>query len=237
MIEAEKSVVNGSVPRRRWQSLLATEKLDSELLMRARTHRSAGDSHYERLEFVGDAVLGLLVAEALYLRRPDAPEGTLTRLRAHLVNRHSLADIGREWSFGEGLTLGEGERKSGGSRRSSILADVVEATIGAVYLSSGLDATRAFVTALYTDRLERLPDDQDLKDPKTRLQEVLQRLGRPLPSYRMVARTGPDHDASFEVEAEILEPRATARAVGRSRRAAEQAAAETLLEQLSKSRR
>lgn len=217
----------------RWQDLLPAGLLDEALLDQARTHRSAGQAHYERLEFVGDAVLGLLIAEALFERRPDAPEGTLTRLRAHLVNRDALAELAREWSFDAGLSLGEGERKAGGARRSSILADVVEATIGAVYLSGGLDLTRDFVRRLYGARLDDLPDDAALKDPKTRLQEALQQRGQPLPTYRLLRRTGPDHDARFEVEAEIVAPRATARAIGRSRRAAEQAAAEQLIERLN----
>jgi ribonuclease-3 len=201
---------------------------DQELLRRALTHRSASGPDNERLEYLGDAVLGLLVAEALYGRVGDGDEGALSRLRASLVNERSLAGIAAGIGVGDALVLGQGERKSGGWRRESILADALEALIGAVYVDAGLDAARGVVRHLFGARLERLPDAELLKDPKTRLQELLQGQSRPLPEYGVVGVAGADHDQTFRVRCALVDG-AAAEGEGRSRREAEQAAAAALL--------
>lgn len=202
-------------------------------LEQALTHRSAGSRHNERLEFLGDAVLGLVIADALYERLPDAPEGDLTRLRAALVNRAAVAEIARAAGMEGALTLGEGERKSGGQRRESILADALEALIGASYRAAGFAATRSFVLGLYAEPLAELPSAESLKDPKTRLQEFLQGRGRELPQYRVLEITGPDHQRRFTVEAWLPSESWGQRGTGASRRAAEQSAAEAALTRLT----
>ncbi|HRP86919.1 MAG TPA: ribonuclease III [Gammaproteobacteria bacterium] len=205
---------------------------DEDLLARALTHRSAGGRHNERLEFLGDAALSLVVAEALYQRLPDAPEGHLSRLRASLVRRSSLAEVARGLGFPGRLRLGPGELKSGGFRRDSILADALEAVLGAIYLDGGLDALRTAALHLYGDRLDDLPAHEDLKDPKTLLQERLQARGLPLPTYRLEAVAGEDHRQQFTVSCEIEGLADGASGTGGSRRAAEQAAAARVLAQL-----
>jgi ribonuclease III len=203
---------------------------DRELLARALTHRSAGGQHNERLEFLGDAALSLLVAESLYHRLPEAPEGHLSRLRASLVRRSSLAEIAREKGFPKRLRLGAGELKSGGFRRDSILADALEAVLGAIYLDGGLDALRPAVLRLYGERLDELPPHEALKDPKTLLQERLQAQGLPLPVYRVESIQGADHRQEFTIAC-LVDGVPDAVGNGTSRRAAEQAAAAKMLEQ------
>lgn len=214
---------------------------DPTLLRAALTHRSAGRANNERLEFLGDAVLGLVIADALYrapqsgLRPDDAidDEGALSRLRASLVNERVLAAVATEIGIGDALTLGPGELKSGGYRRESILADAYEALIGAVYLDAGLEAARDLVLRNFAARLANLPDPNQLKDPKTRLQERLQGEGRGLPEYSVVAIEGADHAQTFRVRCALREPALDAVGAGRSRREAEQSAAASLLAQLS----
>lgn len=205
---------------------------DDALLVRALTHRSAGGQHNERLEYLGDAALSLVVAEALYLRLPDAPEGHLSRLRASLVRRSSLAGIARGLGFPERLRLGPGELKTGGFRRDSILADALEAALGAIYLDGGLEALRPVVVRLYGARLEALPAHEALKDPKTLLQERLQAQGLPLPRYRVATVEGEDHRQQFTVACQVEGVAIEATGSGGSRRAAEQAAAALMLTRL-----
>lgn len=205
------------------------------LLQAALTHRSAGKLNNERLEFLGDAILGFVIAEALYQRFPQAEEGALTRLRASLVKRETLAVIARELDLGAMLRLGPGERKTGGWRRDSILANAVEAVIGAVYLDSDMPACRAFILALYDARLEDLCPDAVEKDPKTTLQEILQERRLSLPSYEVIDEQGEPHRRVFTVRCciDCLPEAVTAQ--GRSKRAAEQEAARKALQSLQTS--
>lgn len=205
---------------------------DRHALGRALTHRSAGGVHNERLEYLGDAALGLVVAEALYHRLPDAPEGHLSRLRSSLVKRSALAEMARALGFPDRLRLGPGELKSGGFRRDSILADALEAVLGAIYLDGGLEALRGAVLRLYGSQLDRLPSHEELKDPKTRLQERLQAQGLALPVYRVERIEGEDHRQQFTVVCVVESAQRPAVGVGASRRAAEQAAAAGMLERL-----
>ena len=203
---------------------------DAALLRQALTHRSAGSPHNERLEFLGDALLNLIVAEQLYQRWPRADEGAMTRARAELVRESTLARIARELGVGELLTLGPGEMKSGGHRRDSILADALEAVIAACYLDAGFDACRALVLSWHAPLLDAMPSPGHVgKDPKTRLQEWLQARGRPLPVYASVSERGDEHDRIFEVSCTLSQPPMSAAGEGSSRRAAEQAAAEAVL--------
>lgn len=217
---------------RRFRDLLPPAVRDGEGVRQALTHRSAGGRHNERLEFLGDAVLGLVIADALYEKLPDAPEGDLTRLRAALVNRESLAALARESGLEGALNLGQGERKSGGHRRDSILADAVEALIGVTYREAGMEAARAFTLELYAERLEQLPSAESLKDPKTRLQEQLQGRNDELPVYEVLEVAGPDHRREFTVAVHLPSQGWGQRGQGSSRRRAEQAAAEAALKRL-----
>ena len=202
-----------------------------EWLEEALTHRSASANNNERLEFLGDALLNLVVAEVLYHRYPKASEGELSRLRASLVKGETLAKLARELKLGESLRLGPGELKSGGARRESILSDALEAIIGAVYLDGGLAACRDLILNLYQESLEGLASASELKDPKTRLQEYLQAHQQPLPIYNVLEIRGEPHAQSFTVECAVAELRAVA--AGSSRRKAEQEAARQLLEQIA----
>lgn len=206
---------------------------DAARLEQALTHRSAGGRHNERLEFLGDAILGMIVAEALYRREPDATEGYLSRLRARLVRKETLAEIGGEIHLGEWLKLGPGELKSGGFRRASILANGVEALLGAVYLDGDLDAVRSVVATLYGERLRSFPGEHELKDPKTRLQELLQARGLDLPVYAIDSASGDHHERRFTVSCGVESLGLQTRAEGRSRRKAEQRAAEAMIEKLA----
>lgn len=203
---------------------------DPGLLAQALTHRSAGAPHNERLEFLGDALVGLIVAEALYARWPKADEGALTRARAELVRESSLATLARALNLGERITFGPGEQKSGGHRRDSILSDALEAVVGAVYLDAGFDACRAAVLPWFAQALAALPPPNKLgKDAKTRLQEWLQARQLPLPVYALAAESGDEHAKSFKVTCVLTEPAMTTEGEAGSRRAAEQAAADAAL--------
>lgn len=206
---------------------------DRTLLERALTHRSVAGDDNERLEFLGDAVLGMVVADFLYCRETGLTEGDLSRLRASLVNRDALAAVALSLDIGADLRLGPGELKSGGYRRRSVLADALEAIIGAVYLDGGFAAASDFIRTILAEQFANLPDPASLKDPKTRLQELLQERGMGLPQYETLLVDGPPHKQVFEVACriEVLALEASAR--GASRRSAEQAAAERLLEELS----
>ncbi|QDW67437.1 ribonuclease III [Luteimonas granuli] len=202
---------------------------DPALLAQALTHRSAGAPHNERLEFLGDALVGLIVAEALYLRWPKADEGAMTRARAELVRESSLARIARSLELGARITLGPGEMKSGGHRRDSILSDALEAVIGAIYLDAGFEACRAAALPLFETAIAALPAGGFGKDPKTRLQEWLQARQRPLPGYELLSESGEEHARTFHVRCLLSEPALEAEGSGSSRRAAEQEAAAAVL--------
>ncbi|MBA2778557.1 ribonuclease III [Billgrantia kenyensis] len=205
---------------------------DISLLELAMTHRSFGGQNNERLEFLGDSIVNFVIAEALYERFPQAREGQLSRLRARLVRGQTLAELAREMAFGECLRLGSGEMKSGGHRRDSILADAVEAVLGAIYLDAGMDVARARVLAWYAERLESIDLQDTQKDPKTRLQEFLQSRQSPLPRYEVVSVEGEAHDQTFTVECHIQLLDSHTLGSGSSRRHAEQQAAELALLQL-----
>ncbi len=209
---------------------------DPALLERALTHRSAGPKHNERLEFLGDGVVNLLVAEALFARWPKADEGALTRARAELVREASLAAIARRLDLGPRLVMGPGEMKSGGHRRDSILADAVEAVVAAIYLDAGFEGCRTAVLPWFEEALAALPVGKPGKDAKTRLQEWLQARQRPLPVYELVDESGDEHAKVFRARCSIVEPVLSAEGEGSSRRNAEQAAAAALLESLAADR-
>ena len=200
-----------------------------DLLARALTHRSFSAEHNERLEFLGDSVLNLAVAGLLYQRLQDLPEGDLSRVRANLVKQETLHRIAASLGLADVLKLGEGESRSGGRRRPSILADALEATLGAVYLDGGWEAAQALVHRLFDD-VEITPHMQAAaKDAKTELQEWLQGRRMQLPLYRVVGTLGAAHKQTFEVECEAVELGLTERGIGASRRAGEQAAAAAML--------
>ncbi len=205
---------------------------DRGLLKQALTHRSAGQHNNERLEFVGDAVLGMIVADQLYQRFAQANEGQMSRLRASLVKREALAEVAHGLSLGDYLILGEGEQRSGGHQRDSILADALEAIIGAVYRDQGFEAARALVLRLWRKQLDGLTLDQEQKDPKTRLQEWLQARGHALPVYEITRVEGKQHQQVFHVACRVAALGRTLVAQGGSRRKAEQAAAAALLDEL-----
>ncbi len=203
-----------------------------ELCEAALTHRSAGADHNERLEFLGDSILNCCVARMLYDAHPQADEGSLSRLRASLVSGDALAQIAGELGLGERLRLGGGELKSGGYRRASILADALEAMLGAIFLDSGFEAAAAVVERLIGPRMSSLPAANLLKDPKTRLQETLQARGLALPVYTLTAVAGDAHDQSFTISCEVPILELAAVGEGGSRRRAEQLAAARLLDLL-----
>ena len=196
-----------------------------DLLTQALTHRSYGAVNNERLEFLGDSVLNCSVARALYDAFPDLPEGSLSRLRANLVRQETLAEIAVTLRLGDSLRLGEGELKSGGFRRPSILADALESLFGAVFLDAGFDAAQRVVRCLFDPLVEKIDPRASGKDPKTQLQELLQSRRLPLPDYRLVDTQGEAHDQNFIVECVLAKPVLSTRGVGKSRRAAEQEAA------------
>lgn len=216
---------------RRLQQRIGYRFDDAGLLERALTHRSLGARNNERLEFLGDAILGFEVADHLYQTVSDANEGQLSRMRAHLVKRETLAEIARELQLGDILQLGAGELRSGGQCRDSILADAVEAIIAAVYLDGGIEEARGLVRRLLGDRLTHPTPETRRKDPKTRLQEHLQSLGRPLPRYEVAAVSGDQHDQTFRVVCYAGLGGET-EGEGASRRKAEQSAARKMLERL-----
>jgi ribonuclease III len=208
-----------------------------ELARQALTHRSFGAPHNERLEFLGDSLLNCAVATLLYERFPQLPEGDLSRLRAALVNQASLSEVAVQMGLGERLRLGEGELKSGGFRRPSILADSLEALLGAVFLDAGFEAMRGAVAHLFAGKLENAGNKPVDKDPKTALQEHLQGRGLTLPRYAVQKTEGEAHDQTFTVECRVDDLGLVASGRGASRRAAEQAAAEGVLAQLEKAPR
>lgn len=203
-----------------------------DLLLRALTHRSFGAEHNERLEFLGDAVLNLAVSRLLFDRFGGSDEGDMTRVRAHLVREDSLHRLALALHLPEVLRLSEGEARGGGAQRASILADAMEAVIGAVYLDGGDEAAHALVTRLFGEIIASTSVDSWRKDAKTELQEWLQARRHAVPTYRIVATRGQAHAQTFEVEASVPALERSARGEGKSRRAAEQEAAQALLDQL-----
>ena len=215
---------------------LGHEFSDRSLLQQALTHRSAGSHNNERLEFLGDAILGAVIAEDLYRRYPQAREGELSRLRSRLVRRESLTGIGHALDIGQYLSLGGGERRSGGHHRGSILSDAVEAVLGAVYLDSGFEACRDCILTLFNDRLASLSGIEFLKDAKTRLQEYLQSRQLALPEYAVVNESGRAHARSFQVTCTVVGvDLAPTQGQGSSRGDSEQEAAERMLAALEQS--
>jgi ribonuclease-3 len=213
---------------------LAYSFRNPELLDRALTHRSKSAANYERLEFLGDSVLGFAISSALYNRYPHLDEGDLTRLRASLVNKNTLATLARDIEIGNYLRLGEGELKSGGFDRDSILADSLEAVFGAICMDSSADEAVRVVLHLYHDRLTNLDPRSIPKDPKTQLQEYLQKLSLPTPTYLVREVSGEPHNQSFVVECQVSGLDAPVTGRGGSRRHAEQEAAAQALVLLSR---
>lgn len=202
---------------------------DETLLDIALTHRSIGQGNNERLEYLGDAALGFIIADEIFRKFPQATEGELTRLRALLVKGETLAMLGRELNLGDYIKLGPGERKSGGWRRDSILANTLEAIIGAVYLDADVEACRKCVNTLYRQLLSEVSPDNLNKDPKTTLQELLQSRKQELPVYHVISEGGEAHERHFRIECVIKKQDISAQAEGRSKRVAEQLAAEKAL--------
>lgn len=206
---------------------------ERELLVQALTHRSYGPRNNERLEYLGDAVVNLVMADALYSRFPDLSEGELTRLRVRLVRAETLASVGREIELGPVLRLGGGELKSGGFDRDSILADAFEAVIGAVYQDGGYEPARRILLDLFAARLAGIGVHAQAKDAKTQLQEFLQGRGLELPQYDLVSITGQDHDQSFHVACRVAGLSEPTQGSGSTRRQAEQEAARLALKRLA----
>lgn len=206
---------------------------DQRQLQLALTHRSHGATNNERLEFLGDSILNFIVGEALFKRFPEAREGQLSRLRSQMVKGDTLAELAREFELGECLVLGEGEMKSGGHARDSILADSVEAIIGAIYLASGLDICREHVITWFASRLDKLRVDTSAKDSKSRLQEYMQAQRQPLPEYVVVGIGGEGHAQMFTIECRVALANQPTSATASSRREAEKQAAVLMLAQLN----
>ncbi|GGB89068.1 ribonuclease 3 [Marinobacterium zhoushanense] len=202
---------------------------DPGLFELALTHRSCGKRNNERLEFLGDSILNFVIAEALYHKFPAAREGQMSRLRARLVKGETLSEIARELNIGDYLRLGSGELKSGGFRRDSILADAVEAIIGAIYLDTDLSCVREFILKWFESRLQELDLNETLKDSKTRLQEFLQSRREALPNYELLSVEGEAHAQTFRIRCEVSLLESPTEGVGSSRRQAEQEAARAAL--------
>jgi ribonuclease-3 len=217
-------------PARFVRGRLGYEARDFTLFRAALTHRSAAGANNERLEFLGDAVVNLVVARALYLAFPQASEGDLSRLRARLVSREPLAEIATGLGIGEELQLGSGELRSGGFRRQSILADAFEALCGAMFLDAGLEGVEPVLMRLFAPLIAALPAPESLKDAKTRLQEYLQSRSLELPRYAVSGVAGEDHAQSFTVSCEVPALNLRTSGEGSSRRRAEQQAAERMME-------
>ncbi len=205
---------------------------DQGLLTLALKHRSVGGESNERLEFLGDSILNFVIAEQLFLKFPRESEGVLSRLRASLVKGETLAELARDLNLGDCLSLGQGEMKSGGFRRASILADGFEAIIGAVYLDSNFERVKKLLLHLFTERLKIISPNVTIKDPKTRLQEFLQSRKKPLPVYELVSLVGEEHEQQFVVSCQIDYEDELMTGQGSSRRKAEQEAAQKMLGKL-----
>lgn len=214
------------------QRVLGCQIERRELYEQALTHRSASVANNERLEFLGDALLGFVIADALWRRYPDADEGELSRRRSSLVNKESLAGIARDLALGDHLRLGGGELRTGGFTRDSILADALEAILAATLLDRGFDEARNVILSVFEERLDHASETV-AKDPKTQLQELLQARKRPLPTYEVLRVMGDQHDQHFVVRCSLLDDERTALGEGRSRKRAEQHAALAMLESIA----
>jgi len=202
---------------------------NTDFLKEALTHRSAGAKNNERLEFLGDSILNFVIAAELFSRYPSSSEGDLSRLRASLVNKDGLFLVSQDLNLGNYLILGSGELKSGGYRRNSILADTVEAVFGAVYMDSDLERCRLLILRLYHEQLKNVPDADSLKDPKTRLQELLQSRKLGLPDYNVIEIVGKAHNQQFTVNCKINKLELTTQGSASNRRKAEQKAADNII--------
>ena len=211
---------------------LTLEFNQPQLFKMALTHRSVGANNNERLEFLGDSVLGFVIAQKLYEKFPEASEGVLSRLRAGLVNQASLAELAREHEIGQYLLLGSGELKSGGFRRDSILSDALEAIMGAIILDQGVEACRQWILRIFEKKIGKLSLDNWKKDPKTMLQETMQSRKLDLPEYSLVNMNGLAHEQMFQVQCHISLFPEPGIGTGPSRKKAEQAAAEEVLAKL-----
>jgi len=205
-----------------------------ELFVMALTHRSFGSNNNERLEFLGDSILGFVIAQKLYDTFPDACEGGLSRLRASLVNETSLAELARKHQLGDYLLLGSGELKSGGFRRDSILSDALEAIMGALFKDQGIETCQQWIVDLFADKLQSLSLNNWQKDPKTQLQELMQSKKMELPEYTLITMSGLAHEQTFKVKCSIPLIKETCTGTGISRKKAEQSAAEQMLKLLNK---
>ena len=205
---------------------------DISLLKQALTHRSVSKNNNERLEFLGDSVLGCVISEELYIRYPLIDEGQLSRLRSHLVRGQTLANLAKTLNISESLTLGQGELKSGGFRRESILADAFEAILGAIFLDSDYLIVKRIILELFDDLLNQAKPENSLKDFKTQLQELLQKKGYSLPSYELIQTKGKDHNAIFYVSCTVTELNLKSEKNAKSIKRAEQACAQTILEEI-----
>lgn len=208
---------------------IGVEFNNKQLLITALTHRSKGTKNNERLEFLGDSILGFVVAEKLHAMFPAASEGVLSRLRASLVNQEALADLARKHNLGDYLILGSGELKSGGFRRDSILSDAIEAIIGALFKDQGIEICRQWVLDMLHDKLASLSLDNWQKDPKTQLQELMQSQKMDLPEYTLQTMSGMPHEQMFKVKCTVPSTNKTTVGSGVSRKKAEQDAAEQML--------
>lgn len=219
-----------NIPYEKLERKIGYTFTNNDFLLQALTHRSMGGEHNERLEFLGDSLLGMFIAQALYFKFPKVTEGDLSRMRATLVRGQTLAELARDFEMGDFLRLGPGELKSGGFRRDSILADSVEAIIAAVYLDSDMKQCEALVLNWYQSRLNSIEPGVSQKDPKTQLQEWLQGRRLPLPAYEVLEVTGQAHNQRFTMSCAVDGVDEKAIGVGTSRRKAEQDAAQKALE-------
>ena len=216
------------------QKNLSYEFNDIDLLRRALTHRSVSKNNNERLEFLGDSVLGCIISEELYSRYTSIDEGQLSRLRSHLVRGNTLVNLAKKLSISENLILGQGELKSGGFRRESILADTFEAILGAIFLDSDYLTVKRVTMLLFSDLLNEAKAEDSLKDFKTQLQELLQKKGHSLPLYELLETKGKDHNAIFYVSCHVEELKITVEKNAKSIKRAEQACAQSILEEIKK---
>ncbi len=207
------------------------------LMREALTHRSRGSHNNERLEFLGDSILNFVVSSSLYERKPHSSEGDLSRLRSRVVRGETLAELAADLNLVDYLILGEGEKKSGGFRRSSIPADALEALFGAIYLDGGFKACESVIRAVCEEVIAGLPDAEELKDPKTRLQEWMQARARPLPEYRLILAEGAEHEKRFSIRVRLADSGLEVEATGDSRRKAEQSGAAKMLQEIDETAR
>lgn len=213
------------------------QPIDSAIIQQALTHRSFSADNNERLEFVGDAIIDLVIAEALYRQFTDKPEGELSRYRAELVRSSTLAQIAREIGINDVMRLGEGERKSGGAERESILSGTLEALFGAIYLDRGQDECKRIALSIFSHRLATIHESAQQKDPKTALQELLQAKNKSLPQYRLLEATGQHHHQTFRMACVVSAFNKTVEAEGSSKKMAEQNAAQLMLEWINKEKK